>query len=203
MSKGMIMKEKAIDIFRREGGILRMSEALKLGINRSQLYALRDCGDLECISRGLYRLCELPEPSNLDLLTVSSHCPEGVLCLISALSYHNITTQIPHSVAMAVLRDSWRPKIDFPPVDYYQFSQKAYEAGIEVHNIDGVDIKIYCMEKTLVDCFKYRNKIGLDVALEALKMYKAKGKMQVNKILDYAQTCRVAKVMMPYLEASL
>ena len=152
------MKEKAIDIFRREGGTLRMSDALTLGINRSQLYALRDSGELECISRGLYRLRELPEPSNFDLLAVSSRCPEGVLCLISALAYHDITTQIPHSVSIAVLRDSWRPKIDFPPVEYYQFSKKAYEAGIETHKIDGMDVKVYCMEKTLADCFKYRNR---------------------------------------------
>ncbi|MDD7986670.1 type IV toxin-antitoxin system AbiEi family antitoxin domain-containing protein [Lentisphaera marina] len=197
------MKEKAIDIFRREGGTLRMSDALTLGINRAQLYALRDSGELECISRGLYRLRELPEPSDLDLLTVSSRCPEGVLCLISALAYHDITTQIPHSVSIAVLRGSWRPKIDFPPVDYYQFSKKAYEAGIETHKIDGMDVKVYCMEKTLVDCFKYRNKIGLDVVLEALKMYKFKRKLQVDKLIEYAQLCRVEKVIMPYLEASL
>ena len=197
------MNKKVIDIFRQQDGTLRMSEALKLGISRSQLYALRDSGEIECLSRGLYRLSDLPEIADLDLVTASSRCPGGVLCLISALSFHEITTQIPHSVSLVVPRNSWRPEIVYPPVTYHQFSDKAYKAGIETHVIDGIKLKVYCAEKTLVDCFKYRNKIGLDVALEALKMYKAKGKFNVNKIIEYAQVCRVSKVMMPYLEASL
>ena len=197
------MNKKVIDIFRQHDGILRMSEALKLGVSRSQLYTLRDSGEIERLSRGLYRLSDMPEIADPDLVTVASRCPDGVLCLISALSFHEITTQIPHSFSLAVPRNSRRPRIDYPPVSYHQFSEKTYKAGIETHVIDGIKIKIYSAEKTLVDCFKYRNKIGLDVALEALKMYKAKGNFKVNKIMEYAQDCRVVKVMMPYLEASL
>jgi predicted transcriptional regulator of viral defense system len=197
------MKEDAIEIFRQNGGTLRMGEALKRGIPRSRLYALRDSGKLECLSRGLYRLQDLPEISDPDLVTVSARFSAGVLCLISALSFHDITTQIPHSLSLAVPRNTWCPEIDYPPVEYHQFSGKAYEAGIEIHKIDGVEVKVYNVEKTLVDCFKYRNKLGMDVVLEALKFYKEKKKFKVDKIMEYAQVCRVAKVMRPYLEVTL
>lgn len=197
------MKKKPEDIFRSCGGQLRMSEAIERGITRYMLYSLRDKGVIEQVSRGVYRLVELPPISNPDLVTVGLRFPNSVICLVSALAYHEITTQIPHSVSVAVPRESRLPALDYPPLLAHRFSDQAYHAGIEEHQIDGVSVKIYSPEKTLADCFKFRNKIGMDVVLEALKLYKARKQFNPGALLNYAKICRVAKVMHPYLEASV
>ena len=197
------MKKDPIEIFRRNGGQLRMSEAIAHGITRYMLYALRDKRIIEQVSRGVYRLKELPPISNPDLVTVSLRYPNAVICLISALSYHNITTEIPHSVYMAVSRNSRIPSIDYPPIQVHRYSGEAYNAGIERHVIDGASVKIYTPEKTLADCFKFRNKIGMDVVLEALKLYKSRKKFDLEKLLMFSEVCRVKKIMMPYLEATI
>ncbi|MGB3211237.1 MAG: hypothetical protein WBB19_11075 [Desulforhopalus sp.] len=127
----------------------------------------------------------------------------AVLCLISALAYHDITTQIPHSISITVPRESGPPSLDYPPLVVHRFSDQAYRAGIEEHEIDGASVKINNVEKTLVDCFKFRNKIGMDVVLEALKLYKARKKHNYGKLLEYAKICRVDKVIRPYLEMSI
>jgi len=197
------MKERPEDIFRKHGGQLRMSEAIEQGITRYMLYSLRDKGIIEPVSRGIYRLAELPPISNPDLVTVRLRFPNAVICLISALAYHDITTQIPHAVSMAVPRNSRTPSLDYPPIQAYRFSVAAYKAGIEEHLIDGVPVKIYSPEKTLADCFKFRNRIGMDVALEALKLYRERKKFKPIELIDYAKICRVAMVMRPYLEATV
>jgi predicted transcriptional regulator of viral defense system len=134
---------------------------------------------------------------------VSLRFPNAVVCLISALAFHDITTQIPHAVSVAVPRNSRVPLLDYPPVQAHRFSNNAYGSGIETHRIDGVSVKIYCPEKTLVDCFKFRNKIGMDVTLEALKLYRERKKFKPIELLDYAKICRVAMVIKPYLEATV
>ena len=197
------MKERAEEIFRKHGGQLRMSEAIEHGITRYMLYSLRDKGIIEQVSRGIYRLVELPPISNPDLVTVSLRFPNAVICLISALAYHDITTQIPHAISVAVPRNSRRPSPDYPPIQAHRFSNEAYNSGIEKHMIDGVPVRIYSPEKTLADCFKFRNKIGMDVVLEALKLYKTRKKLNLGELLKYAKICRVAKVMRPYLEATI
>ena len=191
------------EIFRQHGGQLRMSEAIQHGISRYSLYKMRDNGILEQISRGTYRLVDLPPIGNPDLVTVSLRFPKAVVCLISALSYHGMATQIPHEVSVAVPREARMPSLDYPPVHAYRFSTEAFESGIEKHQIDGVTVRIYSVEKTLADCFKYRNKIGMDVVLEALKLYRGQKKFNMEKLLKCARVCRVEKVMKPYLEASL
>jgi len=183
------MKESPIAIFRKHGGQLRMSEAIAHGITRYMLYSLRDKGIIEQVSRGFYRLVELPPISNPDLVTVSLRFPNAVICLISALSYHNITTQIPHVVSVAVPRDSRIPSLDYPPVQAHRFSNDAYNSGIENHSIDG--------------CFKFRNKIGMDVVIEALKLYRSRQQFNLEKLLTYAEVCRVKNIMTPYLEATI
>jgi len=139
------MKKQAEKIFRKYGGQLRMNEAIKLGITRYGLYKLRDQGIVERVSRGVYRLTELPAMSNPDLVTVSLRFPNAVICLVSALAFHDITTQIPHSVSVAVQRGSRLPSLDYPPIQSRRFSGKAYSAGIEYHQIDKVPVKIYNM----------------------------------------------------------
>ncbi len=197
------MKKRTVEIFRESGGQLRMSEAIERGITRYMLYSLRDKGVIERVSRGVYRLAELPTISNPDLVTVSLRFPNAVLCLISALAYHDITTQIPHAVHVAVPRDSRAPSLDYPPIQAYRFSNTAYNSGIEIHQMDGAIVKIYNPQKTLVDCFKFRNKIGMDVVLEALKLYKRRKKLNLGKLLEYARSCRVERVIRPYLEATI
>lgn len=190
-------------IFRANGGQLRMGEALAAGISRYQLYQLRDEGIVEVISRGLYRLADLPPVSNPDLLTVASRYPKAVLCLISALAWHGITTQVPHQVHIAVARQARLPEMDYPPVQGYRFSAAAFGEGIENHRVDDTPIRVYSPEKTLADCFKFRNKIGMEVALEALQLYRERFKTKPAIILQYAKLCRVEQIMRPYLEAGL
>lgn len=180
-----------------------MSEAIDRGISRYMLYALRDKGVIEQVSRGVYRLVELPPISNPDLVTVGLRFPNAVICLVSALAYHEITTQIPHRVYVAVQRESRQPSLDYPPLSVHRFSDLAFRAGIEEYCIDGVSVKIYSLEKTIADCFKFRNKIGMDVVLEALKLGKVRRQMNLESLLKYARVCRVEKVMRPYLEASI
>jgi predicted transcriptional regulator of viral defense system len=128
--------------------------------------------------------------------------PKAVVCLISALSFHGITTQIPHEVSLAIPRDSRAPSTDYPPLQVHQFTEGSYKARIEAHMIDGAKVQVYSPEKTLADCFKFRNKIGMDVVLEALKLCRSRMKFDSKKILEYARICRVEQIMRPYLEAS-
>jgi predicted transcriptional regulator of viral defense system len=195
--------EKAKKVFRRHGGILRMSEALQAGIHRRMFYSMLEAGIIEQLGRGLYRLADLPPLGNPDLVSVSLKVPSGVICLISALAYHEITTQVPHEVYVALERGTETPRLKHPPVRIFWFSGQAFTAGIEIHKIDGVPVRIYNAEKTIADCFKYRNKIGLDTAIEALKLYREKRRFKADDLVQFARVCRVEKVMRPYLEALL
>lgn len=179
-----------------------MSEAMAAGINRYALYSMRDKGTIEQVSRGIFRLSNLPPISNPDLVIVALRAPKAVVCLISALSYHKITTQIPHEISIALERGSITPRIDHPPIAVYRFSKEAYSSGVEVHEVDGTSVRVYSQEKTLADCFKFRNKVGMDVVLEALKLYKERKRFKVDELIKYARACRVEKIMRPYLEAS-
>lgn len=198
---GFVRFKRASRIFRRHGGILRSSEAIRSGIGYGTLYAMRDAGILEQLSRGLYRLADLPPLGNPDLVAVSRKVPSGVLCLISALAYHGITTQIPNKVHVALKRGAEPPKVDYPPVQVYWFTGEAFTAGIETHDLEGSPLRVYSPEKTLADCFKYRNKIGMDTAVEALKMSREKKRFDVEEIIRYARICRVEKIMTHYLQA--
>lgn len=195
--------EKAKNIFRQHGGVLKMSEAVQAGIHRKMLYAMRDAGIIEKLDRGLYRLADLPPLGNPDLVSVAMKVPTGVICLISALSFHEITTQIPHEVYIALRRGTESPRLKHPPVRVFRFTGEAFTEGIVTPKVDGIQIRIYNPEKTLADCFKYRNKIGLDIAVEALKLYRERKRVKVNEVMRYARICRVEKVMRPYLEALL
>jgi predicted transcriptional regulator of viral defense system len=195
--------EKARKLIKQNNGIIRTSEALKAGIHRRTLYELRDTGELEQISRGIYRLAEQKPISNPDLITVAARFPKAVVCLVSALSYHDITTQIPHAVSIAIEKGAESPRIDYPPVSVHRFSGYSLTEGIEEKKIDGVTVRIYNPEKTLADCFKFRNKIGMDVVLEALKFYRERKKIRLDELMRYARICRVEKVMKPYLEATI
>jgi len=200
---GDMLNQKAMEIFKQHNGQLRMGEAISYGISRYSLYQMRDTGLIEQISRGVYRLVSLPPMSNPDLVMVSLRFPKAIICLVSALSFHGLTTQVPHAISVAVKRGSRLPSLESPPVKAYKFSNESFKVGIEKHEIDGATVQIYSMEKTLVDCFKYRNKLGMDVVLEALKLYKSQKTFKLEKLIEYAKICRVKNVMKPYLELIL
>lgn len=193
-------KTDPIEIFRKHHGILRTAEAIKLGIHPAYLYKLRDEGILEALGRGVFRLVSMPDFSKPDLVLVSKRIPQGVICLISALSYYELTTQIPHFVYVALPRSSRLPQSSYPPLRCFWYSKAAYEAGVETILVNGFPVKIYSVEKTLADCLKFRKKIGMDVVLEALKEYWRKGRTDLDKLYDYAKICRVEKVLQPIIE---
>jgi predicted transcriptional regulator of viral defense system len=145
----------------------------------------------------------MPPLSEPDLITVAKKVPQAVFCLITALAFHGLTTQIPHEVQIALPRTARHPRLDYPPIKAFRFSTNSYAAGVGTHQVDGVSIRVYSAEKTLADAFKYRNKLGLDVALDALRNYRDRRKPQFQKVLEFARICRVERVICPYLEASL
>jgi predicted transcriptional regulator of viral defense system len=195
--------ENALDIFRKHNGILRTGQAKKLGIDQPILIQMCEEGLLAKEARGLYRLADLPPLSNPDIVQVAMRVPNSVICLISALNFHQLTTQIPYRIYIAVPQKNKTPRIDYPPLDIVYLSKKPYFAGIEEHILDGVSVRIYSREKTIADCFKFRKKIGLDIALEALKDYLRQPNRDIQGILNYARIDRVAKIMRPYLQAAL
>ena len=123
-----------------------------------------------------------------------------MICLVSALSFHELTTQIPHQVYIALPNDAEKPRLEYPPIRIFWLSQKIYTAGIENHQLDGITVKIYGIEKTIADCFKFRNKIGSDVALEALRNYRAREGFNIETLMHFARVNRVERVIKPYLE---
>lgn len=195
--------ETAKSIFLKYGGTLRTRDAIQAGIHPRTLYAMKEAGVLERLARGLYRLVDLPRPGSPDLISVTLRVRNSVICLISALAFHEITTQIPHAVYLALRQGGRPPKLDHPPIRIFWFEGPAFSEGIEIHDIDGVPVRIYGPEKTLADCFKHRNKIGIDIAVEALKLYRKHKPLRADELVRYARICRVEKIMRPYLEAIL
>ena len=200
---GSEVVRKACEVFRRHGGLLRMSEAMRAGIHRCTLYAMRDGGQVEMLARGLYRLADAPPLAHPDLVAIAAKIPRAVVCLVSALAFHRMTTQVPHEVWIAIPRDSQPPRLAYPPIRVFRLSEAPYAAGIESHRMDGVEVKVYSREKTLADCFKHRNEVGLETALEAVRMYKEQGRIDADAILRHAAVCRATRVARPYLEALL
>lgn len=193
---------KELAALKKMPGVFRTRDVRKLKIHTRNLSAMVNQGLLEKISRGIYRLPGRPQ-ENPDMVNVASRVPKGVVCLISALAYHGLTTQIPREVYLAAARGTEMPRLDYPPIRLFRFSREALAGGTETHIIEGVPVKIFSPEKTLADCFKFRGKVGLDTAIEALKMYLRRKNKDINKLMTYAKICRVENVMRPYLESLL
>jgi predicted transcriptional regulator of viral defense system len=195
---------KARRVFTGHGGMLRTSNAIRLGVHPRTLYALRDSGEIESVGRGLYRLSASPPLTSPDLVPVAIRIPRAVVCLISALAHHGLTTQVPHAIDIALPSHAQIPKIDGIPLRAFWYSEPSFGAGIDVTAIDDIPVRIYSPEKTVADCFKYRNKIGLDVAVEALRAWRdRKPKADFQSLSKLARINRVERVMRPYLEAIL
>ncbi len=191
----------ALRAFRRHSGVLRTKQALALGIHPATLYELRDSGKVTALARGLYKLTDAAESRNPDLAVVGARAPGAAVCLISALAYHGITTQVPAVVHLAVPRGRYyKLKLDPLPVQVYRYDPKTFEAGLESQELGGGRVKVYNVARTLADCFKFRNKIGLDVALEALRLARERKKVSTRELLHYARLLRVERLMQPYLQ---
>lgn len=182
-------------------GLLRASDLDAIHAPRVALSRLSAAGLVERVGRGLYRLPDAQVSEYESLETVATKVPQAVFCLLTALQFHELTTQLPRQVWIAMPRGSHPPRIDYPPIKMVQFTGEAYTAGVEEVERDGVKLRVYSVAKTVADCFKHRNKIGLDVALEALKDARSSNKASVDDIWRHAKMCRVANVMRPYLES--
>ena len=194
--------QTVLETFRQHGGVLRTGQALMQGIHPAALYSLVESGQLTRLARGLYRLADAQEFSNPDLAVVASKAPDAVVCLISALSFHGITTQVPRAVYLAVPRGRYAGlRLRTPPVKIYRFDAATFDQGIESHRIDGVTVRIYGVARTLVDCFKYRNKLGLDVAIEALRFARERKRIRNREILHFSRLLRQVRIIGPYLES--
>lgn len=185
----------------RAGGLVRTRELVHAGIPRVALTRAVRRGQIERIGRGLYGLPGRPASANASLAEVARRVPKGVVCLLSALRFHDLTTQAPFEVWLAIDNKAATPKLDYPPLRLVRFSGAALTNGVEDHAIDGVTVRVTSVAKTVADCFKYRNKIGLDVALEALREAWDGKRMTSDEIWHCAKIDRVANVMRPYLES--
>ena len=185
----------------RKNGWLRASDLADAGVPRAVLTRMAASGQLERAARGLYRLPDSGSSEHEGLVTVASKVPQAVFCLLSALQFHGLTTQLPWQVWIAMPRGSHVPRLEYPPIRMVQFTGEAYTQGIETHERDGVKLHVYSVAKTVADCFKHRNKIGMDVALEALKDARAQGRASFDDLWRCAKVCRVSNVMRPYMEA--
>lgn len=193
-------RARTLELAGRPQGVTTMDLAEE-GIHTQVLSRLVEARQLERVARGLYRLPEHPISEHNGLVVASAAVPRGVICLLSALQFHGIGTQLPFEVWIAIDRRARQPALKYPPLRVVRFTGEALTAGVETHKIEGRQVRVYNVAKTLADCFKYRNKIGLDVALEALREAWRSRQFKMDDIERYAAICRVQRVMQPYLEA--
>ncbi len=185
----------------RQKGWLRAHDIEAIEAPRVVLTRLTAAGLLTRVGRGVYRLPDHQGSEHEGLAAVATQVPRAVFCLLTALQFHDLTTQLPHQVWIAMPRGSHAPRIEYPPLRMVQMTGEAYTEGIESHERDGALLRVYSAAKTVADCFKHRHRIGLDVALEALKDARRQRKATADELWRFAGICRVANVMRPYLEA--
>lgn len=194
--------ERAIKVFKDNRGILLTREATALGIHPQTLRRLVDQGLLDNPTRGLYFLgSEITEFQYLDLALISRRVPNAVVCLVSAAVVHELTLEIPGRVSIALPAGAWKPKVKWPPIDVFWYSEDSYQTGVD-HLFDHeIELRIFNPEKTVADCFKFRNKIGLDVCIEVLRSYMKRADRKIDKLLEYSAVNRVRKIIEPYIQA--
>ena len=200
MAKQTKQTDKVLELVRK-AGVLRPRDLDLHDIPRTCLSRLCAAGKLQRIGRGLYTLAEAGATEHRALAEVCKRASNGVICLLSALRFHELTTQMPFEVWLAIGEKAWRPRIEYPPLRVVRFSEVTLRAGVEEHLIEGVTVPVYSPAKTVADCFKYRNKIGLDVAIEALRECWQSRRCSMDDLWHFADVCRVRNVMRPYLES--
>ena len=187
----------------RQRGLVRMRDLRSAGVGPETVARLVREGIVAHVARGLYQLADaVPDPRR-SLAEASARVPKGVICLTSALQFHELTLQMPSVVWMAIDRTGWKPKVEYPPVRFVRFSGHTLAAGVKRHLIEGIEVPIFDSAKSIVDCFRYRNKIGLDIALEGLREGLRSGRVTPDQLWDFAHMARVWSVMRPYVEATV
>lgn len=196
-------KTELVDFIKKRAGVASYAEIIRAGFSKAHLKASLNSSQIQKIDRGLYKLSDGTSLSNPDLVAVSIKVPKGIVCLLSALAFHEATNEIPKYVDIAIPRGAHANKIKYPPVKFYRFAPNAWKAGIEKHEIEKHAIKVYSLAKTVADCFKFRNKIGMNVARDALKVAVTEKNITPKEIMQYAKICRVDKIIKPILETML
>ena len=185
----------------KHAGIVRSRDLERAGVSRTQIRRLLKQGAIARAGRGLYRNPAAALTERNDLAEVARLIPGGIVCLLSALRFHDLTTQNPFEVWLAIDRKAWRPRLDHPPLRFVYLSGSALRDGVEEHNVGGVRVRVFSAAKTVADCFKFRNKIGTDVAVEALREYRRVHPKRLEAVWRFAEADRVARVIRPYFEA--
>ncbi|HEX5009321.1 MAG TPA: type IV toxin-antitoxin system AbiEi family antitoxin domain-containing protein [Planctomycetota bacterium] len=192
--------DTALRVLRRLG-LARTRDLDRAGVTRTRLRRLLDRGQVVRVGRGLYALPGSPRTERSDLAEAARRVPGGVICLLSALRFHGLTTQNPFEVWIAIDRKAWRPKVEHPPMRLIYLSGRALREGVEVHDVGGVELRVFSAAKTVADCFKFRNRIGSDVAVEALRAYRSRYPKRLEELWRCAEAGRVGRVLRPYLES--
>ena len=187
--------------FKERNGIAAFADINKAGFHHDTVEVLLKNKTIEKVKAGLYKMSGYEPRTYPDLVNASLQVPQGVICLLSALSFYEVTSEIPRYVHMAIQQGSYANKIKYPPVKIYRFSKKAWEAGVEIRDIEGHKVRIYGLTKTIADCFKFRNKIGINIVRDALKNALSERRVNPVEIMQYAKICRVDKILKPILEA--
>ena len=200
MNKKKTQAEKIVNLTKKVG-VLQVKDLVSQGLHHETLRRLCEQGVMIKTGRGRYMLADTSISEKHEIIQVSKQIPHAIICLLSALQFHNIGTQMPFEVWIAIDRRAAKPRMENPPLRIMRFSGPALIEGVEEHLIENVCVKVYNPAKTVADCFKYRKKIGLDVALEALRECRGERKCTSDLLWHYAKICRVANVMRPYMEA--
>ncbi len=193
--------EQKIQSLLRRAGTARSRDLVAAGVSRSELSRRVAAGQLVRVARGLYALPDYEIGEQGALVMVAKRAPGVLFCLLTALRIHELTTQAPFEVWIAIGNKEHPPRLEYPPLRTVRFSKEALTAGVEIHRIDGAQVRVTSVAKTMADCFKFRNKIGLDVALEALREARRARKASADELWRFARLNRVTNVMRPYLEA--
>lgn len=194
-------ESKTVASLLKRQGVARSGELTRQGLSREQLRRLAARGDVAYAGRGLYLTPAVARSRDRDLLIAAKRVPRGVICLLSALSFHRLTAQMPHQVWIAIGPKARSPRLAIPPIRVIRMSEESLAAGVETHRTLGVPVRVFSVAKTVADCFKYRNKIGTDVAMEALREGWRRRRFTIDELWHFARICRVRTVIRPYLEA--
>ena len=193
-------ERRTLQVIRRLG-VVRAADLEERGIPRRRLYRLVRKGKVARQARGIYVVSNHPHTADHALAQVAKRVPSAVICLLTALRFHELTTQLPADVWIALPEKARKPQLDYPRLSVKRFSGAALTEGVETHRIEGVEVRVYSAAKTVADCFKYRNKVGIDVAVEALRDFSRRYRGGATELARFARVCRVTRVMQPYLDA--
>jgi len=199
-SRFSCVKMNSLDEVFSKDVMLRSKELEERGVSRVRIAEFEKSGEIVKLDRGIYALPDFSPTENHSLALIGKLIPNARICLLSALSFHDLTTQLPFEAWIALRPKDRKPQIQYSPIRLSRFSGASWELGIEDHEVEGVRIKVYSVAKTIVDLFRYRNKIGVDVAMEALREGWRKKRFEIDEINGLAKSCRMQKVMYPYLE---